>query len=405
MLHAVHVSDYSKERAGLDDTHSDFLLKKLILQAPHIKEASLQTTSNPSGTMRPHDPKHKKGLLVDDGSLKNPPIGKLQRLLWPLKSKMTAHQFQEWQMVTDFSLLKAWTIGCVEDPALLQAITDIHPFERLTRLTLFLVKQEEDDALEFWRSAESMFKSLPPLTYLYLLGSFTPTFFNHGVLAKHGSTLEELRLYNGPGNSQDITRLSFKLERQTGRQIAPAFSSDDISELASQCPSLQKLFICAQESQGPGREVWDALGQFPSLQELDLTLKCSPEMDDNMMPVPPRKLSEFEEGIVKQFRDSCRRWFIRDCIKNCCINEGLARAFFTHIRECQDAKRFTGLVIRPLYNTVPGHHYFHSLALTWTIKLDALTGLHATSEKTSNSQVMKTRTGFEAEMISIFESI
>ncbi|KAJ5746819.1 hypothetical protein N7520_012001 [Penicillium odoratum] len=403
MLHAVHVSDYSKEMSRPGLTHSDYLLKKLILQSPQIKEASLQTTTNPYGGMRPHDPKHNQGLLVEDGSLNKTPTGKLQRLIWPLKSKMTAEQFKEWQMVTDFSLLESWTIGCVEDSALLQTIADIHPFQQLTRLTLALVapKGDVDDTLEFWRAAESTFHSLPPLTYLWLLGSFKPAFFNRGVLAKHGLTLLELRLYTGPGVIQDINTLSYTLEGQ----IAPAFSSDDISELAGQCPSLQKLFICAQRSQDLGTDVWNALGRFPSLQELDLTLKCSPEMDANMMPVPPRELSEFEKGVLVEYRASCRRWFIRDCIINCSINESLAKAYFTHIRACQDEKRFAQLVLRPLYNTVPGRDYFNHLALTWTIELSALTGLHAKCKKTSESRVPTLETSFGAEMISIFRSI
>lgn len=315
---------------------------------------------------------------------------------------MTAGQFQEWQRVTDFSLLKAWTIGCVQDSALLQTIVDIHPFQHLTRLTLVLVEPKGDanNALEFWSAAESMFESLPPLTYLWLLGSYTPAFVNRGVLGKHGSTLLELKLNKRPGTgtSQDIRMINKK------GPIAPVFSSDDISELAGQCPSLQKLLICAQRSQGLGTDLWNAFGRLSSLEEIDLTLKCSPEMDANMMPVPPRELSEFEKGVV-EYNPPCPRWFIRDCIINCSINESLAKAFFMHIRACQDVKRFAHLVIRPLCTPVPGQNFWNHLALVWTIKVDALTGLHATSKQTSESSVLTPDTSFGAEMISIFQSI
>ncbi|KAJ5737098.1 uncharacterized protein N7483_002223 [Penicillium malachiteum] len=317
---------------------------------------------------------------------------------------MTTGQFQEWQRITDFSLLKVWSIGCVEDSALLRSIVDIHPFQHLAQLTLALIESKGDENLEFRRAAEEMFKSLPPLTYLWLLGSYTPAFLNHGVLVKHGPTLLELKLYKRPERMpvrHDMRRLWRKLGR---KRTAPVFSSDDISELAGRCPSLQKLRLCAQRPQGLGTDVWNAFGRFRHLEELDLTLKCSPEMDTNMMPVPLRELSEFEKGVV-ECSFTCRRWFIRDCIINSSINESLAKAFFTHIRTCQEVKRFANLVIRPLCTPAPGDHFWNHLALTWIIKVDPLTGLHAKSSKPSKTSVPTPETSFEAEMLSIVQSI
>ncbi|KAJ6035926.1 hypothetical protein N7540_000205 [Penicillium herquei] len=395
MLNAVHVTDYENERARVFVEHPDQLLKGLLLHSPQIKEASLQIYG---ANLPGHHPNYNRGILVEGGSTKAPKA-KLQRLIWPLTTKMTAEQFQEWQMVTDFSLLKAWTIGCVEDSALLQTIVDIHPFQHLTRLTLALIEPKMENALGFWSAAESMFQSLPPLTYLWFLGSYTPAFLNRGVLGKHGSSLLELKVYTRSGSGGlDIHRLSQK------GPIAPIFSSDDISEFAGKCSSLQKLLICAKRSQGLGTDLWTALGQFPSLKELDLTLKCSPEMDSNRMPVPPRELSEFEQSLVYSHMPRLR-WFIRECIINCSISESLALAFFRHIRACQDIKRFAKLVIRPLCNDCPGNDFFSHLALTWTVEVDALEGLYANSNKAPQSRVLTTETELEHEMLSIFQSI
>ncbi|KAJ5768949.1 hypothetical protein N7520_003508 [Penicillium odoratum] len=301
---------------------------------------------------------------------------------------MTAGQFQDWQTITDFGLLKSWTVGCIRDSTLLHSILDIHPFQQLTRLTLVLRPRDDED-LEFWRAAGSMFKSLPPLTYLRLFGTYTPAFLNGQVLSQHGSTLLTLEL-----DSTKFDRKTMYMHRPIG-QIGPIFSNEDVVELAGQCLSLQKLSICFQRYQGLETGTWTAFGRFPCLRELDVILSCIPEMNADMMPVPPRELSEFEKSlIVHPSRNiSCPKWFIRDCIINFVINESLAKEYFTHIGACQDAECLTQLVIYPSIDQYHsqtsggryfiGDHFFSEMALIWTVERKFPTGLLATSRKRS----------------------
>ncbi|KAJ5642174.1 hypothetical protein N7490_006174 [Penicillium lividum] len=142
-------------------------------------------------------------------------------------------------------------------------------------------------------------------------------------------------------------------------------------------------------------------------------------MGANMMPVPPRNLTDFEKSFMVNNRDGivCPRWFIRDCMINCAISERLAKAFFTHIRACQDSQRFIQLVIHLLYGqldqyscSTPGivrrfiqGSFFDKLATTWTVKQDTLTGLHATCEEPFDPALFKDNP--PDEMLSIFQSI
>lgn len=413
-LHAVHVTCSESPNTRKFIEHPDRVLQSIVLLAPHIKQVALQIS--------PIDHYgHKLGFnekVIVEGTKNDKPPGpaNLETVSWPLNSKMTAQQFAEWQTVTDFSLLKSWTIGCVEDSALLQIIVDTHPFHNLRRLTLALFNSmEDDDGLEFWQAAESMFRSLPPLTYLALLGTYTSTFLTSSVIHHHGSSLLELKLHGyNQRSSQEQHRLMGK------GQLGPKFSTEDILELAGQCSSLQTLLICTQRYQGDlDTDMWTALGRFPRLKELDLLLNCLPEMSANKMPIPLRDLSDFEKSTLKWRSDSdhaeCPRWFIRDCMINCIISENMAKAFFTRIHACQNTKHFTKLVVRPLcgqwnqyscfapwvISKFISPSFFNSLASTWTVQRH-LEGLHAKSRKLTASS---TKCAFPDETLSIFQSI
>ncbi|KAJ5653008.1 hypothetical protein N7490_000011 [Penicillium lividum] len=414
MLYAVHVTTF--ENPNVDSMrfieHPDRLLQSIALQAPNIKEMAMQIL--PFVQPRPK-PGFNQSIQVDSQAKSGWPPGpaKLQTLSWPLNSKMTAEQFLDWQKITDFSLLKSWTIGCIEDSALLQTIVNTHHFQQLTRLTLALFQPMEDPG--FWGAAELMFKSLPPLSYLCLLGTYIPEFLIGPVLYTHGPTLIELKLHKGSHRwaSQDLRRLSKK------GHIGPIFSSNDILDLAGQCLSLRKLRICVQRYQGLEMEdIWTSLGRFPFLTRLDLVLNCLPQMGANNMPVPPRELSDFEKSLIMDSSNNeCPKWFIRDCMINCTISENLAKAFFTHILACQNAKRLTQLVIHPLFGqlnqyscyaaaatrTFIDQRFFRNLALTWTIQREFRTLLHATSETFPDGT--ESQDQFPNETLSIFQSI
>lgn len=412
-LHAVHVRCTESPRTSKFIEHPDRVLQSIVLLAPHIKEIALQM--GPSGH-RGHESGFNERIEVKGTKNEKPPgPAKLETLSWPLNSKMTAGQFEEWQTITDFSLLESWTVGCIEDSALLQTIVDIHPFQHLTRLTLALFpSMEDDDGLRFWQAAESMFQSLPPLTYLALFGAYTSTFFTSSVIPQHGSTLLELKLH---GYKQRGSQEQRRLEEKG--QLGPIFPTNDILVLAGQCSSLQRLLICVQRYQGLETDTWTALGRFPRLKELTVLLNCLPIMGANRMPIPPRDLTDFEKSTLtwRPSNTECPKWFIRDCMINCTISEDMAKEFFTHIHACQHEKNLTKLVIHPLfgqsnqYSCFPsgathafiGPCFFNKLAPIWTVERDFLSVLHAEFEK--RATLLFLTDAFPDEKLAIFESI
>ena len=169
--------------------------------------------------------------------------------------------------------------------------------------------------------------------------------------------------------------------------------------------------------------MWTALGRFPRLQKLNLLLNCLPKMGANMMPIPPRELSEFEKSTLTwRSSDSidieCPKWFIRDCMINCAISKNMAEESFTHIHACQHVKHLTKLVPKPRYGqsnhyscfpseattrAFIGSCFFNKLGLVWMVEQKFLSVLHAESKERPTPSFMKDE--FPDETLEIFSSI
>ncbi|KAJ6035927.1 hypothetical protein N7540_000206 [Penicillium herquei] len=350
MLYAVHLTCQQYHPVVLENP--DKILQNIVLHAPNLKHIALRITDL-------HNAQELRERIYGantDIEAKNhelPGSARIETMTWPLHAKMTTTQFRDWRKIIDLSVLRSWTVGCIEDSTLLQSIVDIQPFQQLKRLTLALFVPEDDGPI-FWRTAELMFNSLPPLTHLCLLGMYDPEFLNNVLAHKHGQTLLELELHAqiSPYPDSTGTSLSYLCKKA---QAGPIFSTEQVRELAVHCQSLQKLQICVQRHPGPQPDMSSAFGRFPSLKKLDLVLNCLPQMDANKMPVPLRVLTEFEKGMVADFghghaagSDFCARWFIRDCMINCAMSESFVKEFFTHIHTSQG--NLVQLVIHPVFN-------------------------------------------------------
>ncbi|BCS29355.1 uncharacterized protein APUU_70925S [Aspergillus puulaauensis] len=180
-------------------------------------------------------------------------------------------------------------------------------------------------------------------------------------------------------------------------QLGPIFPSSTIQELGPQCPSLQGLAICVQRRRGLETDVYTALAQFPRLIHLDLLLNCLPEIDSTENPVPLRELTEYESTRTSGHAYNLPTWYIRDCVINCAIDQELAEAIFTHIRNNQKGggRRLQRLTIHPLHsqggqycsyysisNSSPRTQWgawgpfnaevFDELARSWTVEADVV---------------------------------
>ncbi|KAJ5768713.1 hypothetical protein N7520_003272 [Penicillium odoratum] len=416
MLYAVHLT--CEEYYPVLSEDPDRILQNIVLHAPNLKKIALRIRGRDNGQAL-RERLHEASVDMANKNDKPPGSARIETMSWPLHTDMTATQFQDWHTVTDLSVLKSWTVGCIKDSTLLQSIMDIRPFKQLKQLTL-AVFAPKGDGPRFWRAAESMFSSLPPLTYLCLLGVYHPGFLNNVLSYGHGQTLLELKLHEQISPYPLARGVSLPRLCKKG-QAGPIFSTEQVRELGRYCQLVRKLQICVQRYPGPQTDMSSALGRFPSLKELDLVLNCLPQMDANGMPVPPRELTEFEKGLVAEFgrgSDVCPSWFIRDCMVNCAMSENFVKAFFTHIRKSQE--HLIQLIIHPLFGQLDQYsgseqyprfpqgvskfihqRFFTNLTSVWTVRKDNEVKLRAMCEKPFNPAHLKK---YPDEILSIFRS-
>lgn len=375
LLHAV--CHYPLENTENGETQStDRLLQSIVHRAPHVRRVSVQSCS--CGPLPMEE--------IQDVPQE---VAQIESLCWPLDREVTAEGFQCLKELTDLECLRSWTAGCIKDTMLLQTLASMQPFNKLTHLTLALIEPYENE-YAFWYSAEAMLESLPPLKSLCLLGGYTPALLTRGkVLRKHGPTLLELELHRASPSRREIDLHELAL----GKGIGPIFSDDDILELSRQLPLLKKLQICVQRRRGFEGAAYTALGQFTCLEELELVLNCLPEMNIFDHPVPSRELTDFEMARIwhsSVLGYGWPRWYLRDLLINCAIDEALAKAIFSYVWKGRNGHWLQRLTIYPLYGQlgeysryfyhdycrkIKGEGFLDQLAPTWVVEPDLLTGL------------------------------
>ncbi|BCS13464.1 hypothetical protein ALUC_60020S [Aspergillus luchuensis] len=225
-----------------------------------------------------------------------------------------------------------------------------------------------------------------------LASGYTPAFLTRGgVLRKHRPALLELELHRASPSRQEIDLYELSL----GKGIGPILSDNDILELSRQLPLLKNLQICIQRRRGLDGAVYITPGQFTCLEELELILNCHPEMNIFGHPVPSRELTDFEmaqiwHGFVLGY--GWLKWYLRDLLINCAIDEALAKAIFSYVWKGQNGNWLQRLTIHPLYGQLGEYsrYYYHEyckkvkeegfldqMSPTWVVEPDLLTGPRA----------------------------
>ncbi|KAL2827933.1 hypothetical protein BDW59DRAFT_143556 [Aspergillus cavernicola] len=406
-LHAAHVTCFEYPGRRNFSEHPDRVLEDIVVRAPHVKKLALQIAAG--GTVGPA-PDYNETVEVDRTAETTAVRARLELLSWPLNTRMPAQQFLKWGQIIDYSCLRSWTVGCVEDAQLPWAIAELHPFQQLIRLTLALYPPPGDE-LVFASAAEAMFDSLPPLRYLCLLGAYKPTLLTNAVLRKHGPALLELKLDVGPNdwNHQALRRL-----RERG-PTGPIFPAEEIHSLAAQCFSLEKLRICIQRNRGFETDVYTAFAHLPRLKELELLVNCPPRVGPDENPIPPRELSDFENARTPPNYFDLPVWYIRDTMINSAIDEDLAKGINTHIRTHQTgSSRLAKLTLRPVFrhdgpaatrtSGAFSTNIFKVLASVWTVEMDLVAGVRAVKNAQGNSDKCGLFAG-QLQLETIFNSI
>lgn len=167
---------------------------------------------------------------------------------------------------TDFSTLQSLDLDYVNDYGIPRAIASTYSFRDLQNLSVVLSNSLSNGATEL------MFESINPLTCLKIKSTLGPSLIEK-ILMRHGPTLQGLVLLPGPGHDP------------LWAGLPKGGCAKQVLRYAKLCPRLRKLHIETQRTAGSEDELrlYEAYGQFPSLESLALDMECAipPEQSTN----------------------------------------------------------------------------------------------------------------------------
>ena len=264
-------------------------------------------------------------------------------------SKIAPEGILDWESYIDFSKLKALEFhGNVYGETLLQELTDLAEQGAFAGLQTFAINigydnediEDIEEAKDRNNLCTRLFSSLPPLHGLQLWKPTTRE-VKSTLLQRHGATLKKLHL-------------------------GGIFSVEEVHELHTTCPNLQKLHICVKRTQGDHHEVavYKVLAKFPMLESLSLRLCITFDLTH-----------EEESDKIKVAEQ------MRSDLANAAIDESLARSIFLLILRAHRAERprmLTPFHHLSIEGVGLGHYFFHYvwddvteyLAASWSLDLE-----------------------------------
>lgn len=137
---------------------------------------------------------------------------------------------------------------------------------------------------------------------------------------------------------------------RTQHELGQCLDEATLAELADRCPAIETLALKIRRSRGDATEValYRALGRFPRLRRLALTLDASPPP---WFPAAPPAVERQDTAVDSSFDEFDRRYLsgdlypyrnghIRDVLINTAVDETLARAIFQTVCAVQ-ARNYT----------------------------------------------------------------
>jgi hypothetical protein len=176
----------------------------------------------------------------------------------------------KWEQCFDFSNLRALDIGPIKSVSVVANL-----FSRLPKLERLFINLADPIELGFeppicFQEADfrSIFSSLNPLKYLCISGLCDKSAIG-AILEYHGKSLRGLILQ--PDRS-------WYSEEYRHYHSYPSLLAEDILSFAKAAPCIQHLRLTVERSKGNSDErlIYEALGIFPSLQNLTLDLHYKP---------------------------------------------------------------------------------------------------------------------------------
>ncbi|KGO56711.1 hypothetical protein PEX2_097900 [Penicillium expansum] len=199
-------------------------------------------------------------------------MGELQSL--SLRFRLSKEKvLQEASRHTDFSKLQSLDLDFVTDDEIPRAIASTYSFRNLRNLSIFIVISLSKEATQL------MFDSINPLTYLEIK-SYLNSSPIEKILMRHGPTLQGLVLLLAPGRNRP------------GTPMPNGGFAEQVLRYAELCPRLRNLHIETHRTVGNEDEIrlYEAYGQFPSLESLILDMECTvfpdPSNDSRLVETP-----------------------------------------------------------------------------------------------------------------------
>ncbi|KLU90576.1 hypothetical protein MAPG_10428, partial [Magnaporthiopsis poae ATCC 64411] len=368
-LHTVHLEYSSRENSGVDDFNEHAMLDMVSGLAPNLKTAHAVFSAVPNRKSAMgrvgHPPKPEpapvawKGLpgLVPDSGTK----GSLTSLALSGLDPIRAPSLENWAAVTDFSCLRHLDLGAgfgsqsgvmvdgfewmakkrpfpnlrtlrvrimreidIDEDAILEDLTDAGPIHALTNPL-----SHQDARLQARRRKPGLVEtvidflnSLEPLVELSVSGHMQAEVLCT-ALRHHGRTLRKLELL-----PWDPIRNGYM-----EHSVAPMLVTQDlILQLQCLCPNLEELSLSIKRTRSDAREValYRALGGFPHLRRLFITLNCSSRHDarSDVWILDPAMYSDDDEHSEDDPLEHLRNGDICNIFFNSAVDADLARSIW-----------------------------------------------------------------------------
>lgn len=233
----------------------------------------------------------------------------------------------DWKTRVDFSALRVLKLRHPINRQGLEFLAMESSFPRLKTLLLACGEVWTWQPRDYYDAAKQFIRSLPSLSDLEIL-----EWDNSASLAPAlGSQIRKLILRSSFGTNLTPHRL----------KTVANFSQPEIMQLSANCPELENLSLQIRRSRGDAAEVaiYRALGHFPRLRHLTLTLDASPppwvgipgapDSDPFAMQIKVEDhFDEFDAEILAAGPWPYRKGHIKDVFVNTAVDEKLARAIF-----------------------------------------------------------------------------
>ncbi|KAK3904430.1 hypothetical protein C8A05DRAFT_13686 [Staphylotrichum tortipilum] len=348
-LYSIHLTYRPYDLDRRFNFNLDAVRQMVAGYAPNLKRVRLHVPySTPLECLPPKDtniPWMGFPLLSPEQSLTEPtppPLAHLETLAvsgWISGPE----QLSSWRHRTDFSCLQHFDFGCRLSPDHLTTLASMAAdgkFQSLRSLGLRVTAENPSlnipAALD--EPASLFLQALAPLETLRLTGHFS-TLTLRALLSRHGASLRTLHLLPDRKRPAEIFTYG------SPKSHIPLFydTTAVINQLAVSCPALRTLALIVQRHGGGPAEVmsYRALARFPRLERALLFLDCRVLPAQLLGPV----MTAAEEGEAEEAAES--DW-VREVLRNCAVDEPLARAIFGEIKAARAGVPLEWLWVEPV---------------------------------------------------------